>query len=166
MSTPNALAGNSDAPVAAVSFGPSEIAGYLIAFSTLITSIVGKDWGIGANAQALGLLASGLVALGISISRAVKHQGAMHANAAVYVAQLVAAGTVASTPGVSLASVASAANALSDAVSSDFNSPASSGSPLPADVAVATAPAAPIAPELTTSVDPSKLPPEGTGPGV
>jgi FtsH-binding integral membrane protein len=83
-----------DVPTATVPLGASEIASYITAGASLLVSIVGKDWGIGGNAQALGLLASALIVMVSSISRAIKHHSAVHANAAVYAAQM---GVLAST---------------------------------------------------------------------
>jgi hypothetical protein len=59
MTTPT----NPDAPQASVPLGASEIASYVTAAASLVVSIVGKDWGIGGNAQAIGLLASALIVM-------------------------------------------------------------------------------------------------------
>jgi hypothetical protein len=81
---------NTDAPQASVPLGASEIASYVGAAASLAMSLEGKDWGIGANAQAIGLLGAALLVAISSISRAIKHHGAMHANAASYAAQMTA----------------------------------------------------------------------------
>jgi len=79
---------NTDAPIATVPLGPSEIVAYVMALASVVNGVFGHDYGLSANAQALSLLVSGLVVLGSTIARALKHREAIRANAAVYTAQL------------------------------------------------------------------------------
>lgn len=132
MSTPDttaaAAAGNSDAPTAVVkAIGPSEVTAILVVVAGLLDSYFGQDWGLGKNAQALGLLVAALAGVGMSIARAIKHHGAAHANAAVYVAQLNAA--------VQSASIGVKPAAITNAVTTINSAPVDDSIPddLPAD---------------------------------
>jgi hypothetical protein len=128
MTTPT----NPDAPQASVPLGASEIASYVTAAASLVVSIVGKDWGIGGNAQAIGLLASALIVMVSSISRAIKHHGAAHANAAVYAAQMgVLVHTVSSVKDpTSVAQDLAAATAAVQQVTSSVNADVPTVAPL------------------------------------
>jgi hypothetical protein len=79
---------NTDAPTATVPWGKSEYMSYLIALGSLFNGYLGHDYGLSKNAQALSLLIGALIVVGQNISRAIKHHAAIHANAAVYIAQL------------------------------------------------------------------------------
>lgn len=103
---------NTDAPIATVPFGPSEIVAYITALASLVNGMFGHDYGLSANAQALSVLIAGLVVLGSTISRAVKHHAAIAANAAVYTAQLAHVASVVATQGTGKTAV----KALSDGV--------------------------------------------------
>ena len=125
MTTPSATAGNSDAPEAKVALGPSDIASYLTALAGLLAAYGGKDFGIGQNAQALGLLLAGVVVFGSTIARAIKHHGAMHANAAVYAAQLAHVASVVNGQGgpTNLSALTQGVSALNTAVAADTAAP-------------------------------------------
>lgn len=117
---------NSDAPVATVPWGKSEYASYLIALGTLLNGYLGKDYGLSKNAQVLSLLVGGLIVFGQNISRAIKHHAAIHANAAVYLAQLRAVTEAVSGGGgsVSPEKIAAGVSALNSAVVADTATPA------------------------------------------
>ena len=65
------------ANVAAVPIGPSEITSGAVIVAGLCTSFFGHDWGLNANAQALGVVVSGVVTVGITIARAIKHHAVL-----------------------------------------------------------------------------------------
>lgn len=78
---------NPDAPLATVTLGASEIASYLVALAGLLNGYLGRDYGLGQNAQMISVLIAGLVILGTTLARAIKHHAAMHANAIAYAAR-------------------------------------------------------------------------------
>jgi hypothetical protein len=120
MTTPNLEnTSNSDAPIAKVNTGISEVTSGLVILAGILDSRFGQDWGLGRNAQSLGPLVVLVVTFGLTIARAIKHHGVVHANAAVYVAQLQAAVSAATTPGVSINSVTAAVASLNSSVESD-----------------------------------------------
>jgi antirestriction protein ArdC len=125
MTSPDTTAtANTDAPQATVPWGKSEYASYLIALAALLNGYLGKDWGIAKNAQALSLLIGALIVVGQNVSRAIKHHAAIHANAAVYLAQLKAVSDTISTGGngsarPTVAQLAAGVSALNTAVVAD-----------------------------------------------
>lgn len=123
MSTPNPPT-TTDAPYAEVGIGPSEITSFIVIVGGLLESYFGNDWGVAKNAQALGILVAGLATLGMTVSRAIKHHGAAHANAATYAAQLSTVLSAVKTDGVSVAGVTNGLNALNNVIVADTGAPA------------------------------------------
>lgn len=112
--------GNADAPLADVPFGPSEIVSYLTALAALLNGYLGHDYGLSANAQALSLLIGGLVILGTTIARAIKHHSAMKANALTYAAQLQHVASVVTASGQpSIKSLSDGVSVLNGVVAAD-----------------------------------------------
>lgn len=93
---------NTDAPLAKVpAFGPTEIVSILVTIGGLLTALFGMDWGISAHAEQIVSAGYIIGPFVLGLSRAIKHHGAAHANASVYVAQLAkAAAELAPTPPV------------------------------------------------------------------
>lgn len=122
MTTP-APTGNSDAPVATVPWGLSELGAYLLALAGLLNGYLGHDYGLSRNAQAISLLVGAIAIFVSNVSRAIKHHAAIHANAAVYMAQLKAVTDALSLQGGSapptIAQVTAGVSALNKAVVAD-----------------------------------------------
>jgi hypothetical protein len=85
MTTPN-----TDTPVASVPYGPSEIVSFLLMIGSFCNATLGQDYGISKNAQAISALVAGLIPIGVGLFRAIKHHGAMTANAVVIAKQIEA----------------------------------------------------------------------------
>ncbi|MGZ4745617.1 MAG: hypothetical protein ACXVYY_00905 [Oryzihumus sp.] len=85
------------APAASVPIGPSEIASYVTILAGLLTTFFGSDFGLGQNAQTVGMVVSGLVVIGSSIARALKHRAALQAATQVHLAQVAAISAIASS---------------------------------------------------------------------
>jgi hypothetical protein len=92
-----------------------------MARGAFLNGTLGNDYGLSKNAQSLSILVAGLVVLGTTIARAIKHHGAMKANAFVYAAQLqhVAAVVTASGGTPTVTSLAAGVNVLNTAVQAD-----------------------------------------------
>ena len=96
MTVPDVMGGNSDAPVtvlppvAAVPLvGLSEVTHLLVILGAVLASTgLHKDFGLTAHAADYAPLVAALVTTSLGIARALKHRGAMMANATVYAAQL------------------------------------------------------------------------------
>lgn len=83
------VSGNTDVPLATVNTaGLSEILGVLALIASLCTALLGHDFGITKNAQAIAQAAVIIIPVALSFSRAIKHHGIAHANAIVLAAQL------------------------------------------------------------------------------
>lgn len=88
-----------DAPLAQVrTIGPSEIVSAVGLVSSLLIAVLGHDFGIGAQAQAIATVGVVVIPPFLGLIRAHKHGSAMAANAAVTVAQLTAGTSTPSTP--------------------------------------------------------------------
>lgn len=91
MTSPSALSGSEDIPLAEVKVGLSEVLQVLALIASLATALFGHDFGITKNAQAIAQLAVFLIPMGMAVARSIKHKGVAHANALVTVAQIEAA---------------------------------------------------------------------------
>jgi hypothetical protein len=91
---------NTDAPVADVA-GPkllSEIVTIITLVGSALVVVFGQDWGIRAHAQDVASAAVVILPAALGLARALKHRGAMAANAQTATAQLYTTG-----PGVTTA---------------------------------------------------------------
>lgn len=111
--------GNDDAPVASVPVGPSEIVAYLTATAALLNGYLGQDYGLAKNSQAISILVGGLVVISSVIGRAIKHHGAMKANALTYATQASQLVTNLSQP-LSLQGVSASVGTLATDLQADY----------------------------------------------
>jgi hypothetical protein len=94
MTTPNT--GAPDVPLATVPYGKSELLMILMAVASMANAVLGKDYGLTKNAQAISAAGAVLIPIALQLIRALRHKSAIHANAAVITA-LIAQGAYAVT---------------------------------------------------------------------